>query len=826
MANEKKALESVKMVNVLSGKYAGKIAFHNMPYQEATNGGSYYMAESFADSLLLTADKTNQVIVLESGLRVPGQKVTYPNGKTGTSKDSHAIGRATDIYTTMDLAEAKQYFSSGKIPEAAVSDRVTRRETLGGVISTDPEIKQHILWGGDIYSSPSERNHIESADNRAILDAMTKDTKVKVIAAAESMSQTRWMDDVHGDGNGDDKRVVSYDLDLATGKVSNTEYLTRAEIKARAGNLASDHVPANNNPDIAPRDNLVHQVSASENAAYSRNGSTGADPFTDALGGGNASNGKGSVNNWVSFNPSNVIVPNMKDGKVPRIVEIDSRQFNNSINNYADMAQVKKITNKLIKNAMPNKHPFGEQLKHDGAPAAIKLILDEVFKDKRTDAAVKAWERLVAAKIDYIDNFVVERFAEVNSERYQISQSVTDDYKIYFSGKSPVIMNITGHMLNTYNQQWWHDFDYFYDNYLRGSKAVENKIRAFLTIADTIYDILILKFGVNGDGNFDGVVQYNIDFVSLQKIHIGEYKNPEYRDNSVKDLSKSAPMSTTQTEFDDNTKKLIDNISKDANGSGARGVPGTNTDKKANLTWQEEMLNDANYLDNRKIITPDNNANLSTGNSGNTKIAREDLKKTPNANLQQQVRLSRSLVHSDADLERLQNTANDNRKEKNLLVTKSTAPEGQEVFGKGANKPYNRYENAVPLLPADSLKIFSTGATSADAVITDSKSLYDNITKDARAFAADQTINLAQLKNLINTQPKTAADFAAIANNAMPILTNVAAQTGEFTNDKEKTYTNSARRIDVGVKNTLKLSGQALNAISKQLSDAFNNKGV
>ena len=552
---------------------------------------------------------------------------------------------------------------------------------------------------------------------------------------------------------------------------------------------------------------------------------SGKSPFEDAFN-SNASDGKGAVGNWIGFDPSNVIVPNMKDGKVPRIVEIDSRQFNNSINNYADMAQVKKITNKLIKNAMPNKHPFGEQLKHDGAPAAIKLILDEVFKDKRTDAAVEAWKRLVAAKIDYIDNFVVERFTEVNSERYQISQSVTDDYKIYFSGKSPVVMNISGHMLNTYNQQWWHDFDYFYDNYLRGSKAVENKIRAFLTIADTIYDVLILKFGVNGDGNFDGVVQYNIDFISLQKIHIGEYKNPEFRDNSVKDLSNNTNASMTQTDLDDNTKKLIDNISKDANGSGARGVSGTNTDKKAVLTWQEEMLNDANYLDNRKIITPDNNANLSTGNSGNTKIPREDLKNTPNANLQQQVRLSRSLVHSGADLDRLQNAANDNRKEKNLLVTKSAAPEGQESFFKGANKPYNRYENAAPLLPADTIKIFDAAAASASASIADSKSLYDNMTKDARAFAADQKVNLTQLNNLINTRPKTGADFAAIANNAMPILTDIAAQTGKFVNDKEGVYINSVRKIDGGVKNTLKLSGQALNAISKQLSDAFNNKGV
>ena len=396
---------------------------------------------------------------------------------------------------------------------------------------------------------------------------------------------------------------------------------------------------------------------------------------------------------YLSFNPEKPAIPRTLSGDTTMpaktVVEIDVQQLNNfkDIENLKNNIQNNSNTSKLIKNAFTGKNPYGLEHKHDGPPASIKLVLDQVFAKQRSKSAIAAWEELEKSGIDYIDNFFIERVNKSSNERYQIMQSISEEYKIYFSGKQPEVMNLTGRMLNTYNQQWWHDFNFFYDNYLRGSKAVENRIRAFLTITDTIYEVLLLKFGIGANSAFDNNVQFNIDLVILQETHIGDYKNPIER-STYKTDSSSINISNTQTNYSNEVNAIINNTAATLeDNTGVAAIKGTTVSQNgyvdpnevANAINPDGSLSKNYFAPNSPISSP----------STNTKTSRDKLKNTQAANISKQILLSK-YPGNKASLDTL--TAKNNQNNKQSLS--SLSGEIEDFASEFTDSLNNKYDGA------------------------------------------------------------------------------------------------------------------------------------
>lgn len=834
-------MSQVTFVNLLSPEYAKHIELYISnaagPSQERSIGGGYFVDKRHADNLVALAQKTNTTLIVESAYRTPG--LIVDGGKATGS--SHSIGQSVDV---------AGYKMPGESTTQALSEKAKRKMELGATVMTDAELKQKLNFGAAIYKPKpgqgvltdakaksltdgqikelkdiwaAESMHFESVGNLTDMKDLSKDEIAFMAAAASAKSKDRLVDTK----TGVDYRVKEFTIDLDKSMIVDTKYTDRAGMPAPKGALLSDNSQNNYVADPRVTPEIKKSVEIMKRSAASGRGSASdsTSELDDLLG---VSDGKqGNMGEFMSFNPSAVPIPSRaKDGTIPRVVEIDSRQFNNGIDNYRDAAQIKKITNKLVKNAMPGRHPFGAQLKQDGPPAAIKLVLDDVFKSKRTPEAVKAWERIVSSGIDYIDNFVIARMSEVNAERYQILQSVTDDYKIYFSGKSPVVTSIGGHMLNTYNQQWWYDFEYFYDNYLRGSKAVENKIRAFLTIADTIYDILILKFGVQIDANFDDSVMFSIDFVTLQKLHIGEYQTPDQRGADKNNAPKSANMSSTQTEYSDSTKQLIENMTLDSESAGARGYPGTSVkNSTVDLNELEYALGGKGAIDTSKYnldsIKTFNPSGATSQIASNQKSARDDLKNTPYADLQRQLRLSKNAINSGTSLDTVNALANTNTQERNAAPTKSSGA-GTEYFSKGSSAAVGKYNSARKLTQQELTQSFKTLGSDISGIESSANAIMNNMKTDARKFEQSTVNSREDIERIWANNPRDVNDFMNRVGDSVPALNNLAMQSGQFTEEFKQNYETPVKNLGRDVNNTLKTTGNLLKGLGQGFVDSFN----
>ena len=95
----------------------------------------------------------------------------------------------------------------------------------------------------------------------------------------------------------------------------------------------------------------------------------------------------------------------------------------------------------------------------------------------------KAKDNSKGADIDLIppySKFFLEGYQEGHMERSQVVETFGEFYAFFF-GERPPVYTFSGTLLNTKDINWKEDFMFYYDNFLRGTKAVEYQARVVLT---------------------------------------------------------------------------------------------------------------------------------------------------------------------------------------------------------------------------------------------------------------------------------------------------------------------------------------------------------
>lgn len=86
---------------------------------------------------------------------------------------------------------------------------------------------------------------------------------------------------------------------------------------------------------------------------------------------------------------------------------------------------------------------------------------------------------------DIYSNFLLQTVQEDRQEKQQILETFGEAF-IFLFGERPRIMNFTGILVNTFDfnweAEWWHN----YDNYIRGTRCVENDARVYLSFDNTL----------------------------------------------------------------------------------------------------------------------------------------------------------------------------------------------------------------------------------------------------------------------------------------------------------------------------------------------------
>lgn len=100
--------------------------------------------------------------------------------------------------------------------------------------------------------------------------------------------------------------------------------------------------------------------------------------------------------------------------------------------------------------------------------ASISLVISP-------NSAVNPGEELISS----YTRFFLQGVSEAEQEKYQIVETFTGFYA-FFYGKRPPIYRYTGILLSDGIYRWNNDFKFVYENYFRGTRAVEFNAEVFL----------------------------------------------------------------------------------------------------------------------------------------------------------------------------------------------------------------------------------------------------------------------------------------------------------------------------------------------------------
>jgi len=149
---------------------------------------------------------------------------------------------------------------------------------------------------------------------------------------------------------------------------------------------------------------------------------------------------------------------------------------------------------------------------HDEKPASIRCF---GLRKNPNGSTPKEDVELIPA----YTKFFLESAQEAHVERSQIVETF-GDFFVFFFGERPPMYSFSGTLMNTKNANWVSDFKFWYDQYLRGTKCVENNARLLLTYGGRQIEGFMLNMQTQTDATMEAGVKVSFSFVVTRKTFL------------------------------------------------------------------------------------------------------------------------------------------------------------------------------------------------------------------------------------------------------------------------------------------------------------------
>ena len=126
-------------------------------------------------------------------------------------------------------------------------------------------------------------------------------------------------------------------------------------------------------------------------------------------------------------------------------------------------------------------------------------------------------------EVDYVPaytKFILQDVKESYAERSQIIETFGDFY-VFLFGQRPSMFQFSGTLINAVNHNWVQDFQFFYENFFRGSKTVELQARAIMTYGGRQVEGFILNTANQTIAATEEGVPFNFQMVVTQRNFLG-----------------------------------------------------------------------------------------------------------------------------------------------------------------------------------------------------------------------------------------------------------------------------------------------------------------
>jgi hypothetical protein len=101
-------------------------------------------------------------------------------------------------------------------------------------------------------------------------------------------------------------------------------------------------------------------------------------------------------------------------------------------------------------------------------------------------------------------NFILQTVAEARQEKVQVIETFGDHFT-FFYGQKPIVLRCSGMLFNTHDFNWKNEWLNNYNEFLRGTRCVENKARVFLGFDDVVAEGYMLNTSVVYDKDMPNV---------------------------------------------------------------------------------------------------------------------------------------------------------------------------------------------------------------------------------------------------------------------------------------------------------------------------------
>lgn len=117
--------------------------------------------------------------------------------------------------------------------------------------------------------------------------------------------------------------------------------------------------------------------------------------------------------------------------------------------------------------------------------------------------------------------FFLEGVTEDRMEKSQIVETF-GDFIVFFFGRRPEVSNFSGRLLNTKNHDWKNDFVEVYENFLRGTKAVENNSTVFIQYDDVIAEGFLMNCHLEYHGITNNECPFTFSMLIIDRAPINQ----------------------------------------------------------------------------------------------------------------------------------------------------------------------------------------------------------------------------------------------------------------------------------------------------------------
>jgi len=149
--------------------------------------------------------------------------------------------------------------------------------------------------------------------------------------------------------------------------------------------------------------------------------------------------------------------------------------------------------------------------------------------------------------------FFLTGVSEGHTERNQIIQTFGDFYVFFFGEQAP-IYTFSGSLVNAKNTNWLSDFMFYYENFFRGTKAVQNNTKIVITYQGRLVEGFLLGTSnvTRGDDpfkvdmNFQVVVTYRTSLIESDDFAELEGANNYQKIESLMEMINGEGLSITE----------------------------------------------------------------------------------------------------------------------------------------------------------------------------------------------------------------------------------------------------------------------------------------